>query len=88
MGKLPPGAKLVTRASRDSGNPYKLIEHGGEYTRAESLAKYEHEHLPSRPDLLEQLPQLRGRQLACNCPLDQPCHADILARLANEGLSE
>jgi hypothetical protein len=21
--------------------------------------------------------------LACICPLDQPCHADILARLAN-----
>jgi hypothetical protein len=26
---------------------------------------------------------LRGRDLACWCPLDQPCHADVLLRLAN-----
>lgn len=28
---------------------------------------------------------LRGRDLACWCPLDQPCHADVLLRLANQG---
>jgi hypothetical protein len=27
--------------------------------------------------------QLRGRPLACWCPLDQPCHADVLLELAN-----
>ena len=27
--------------------------------------------------------QLRGRDLACWCPLDQPCHADVLLELAN-----
>lgn len=26
---------------------------------------------------------LRGRNLACWCPLDQPCHADVLLELAN-----
>ena len=26
---------------------------------------------------------LRGQNLACWCPLDQPCHADVLLRLAN-----
>jgi hypothetical protein len=26
---------------------------------------------------------LRGRDLACWCPLDQPCHADVLIELAN-----
>ncbi len=31
----------------------------------------------------ENLEQLRGKQLACCCPLDLPCHADILAELAN-----
>ena len=29
--------------------------------------------------------ELRGRDLACWCPLDQPCHADILLELANGG---
>ena len=26
---------------------------------------------------------LRGKNLACWCPLDQPCHADILLEMAN-----
>lgn len=26
---------------------------------------------------------LKGRDLACWCPLDQPCHADVLLELAN-----
>jgi hypothetical protein len=29
------------------------------------------------------VPLLRGRDLACWCPLDQPCHADVLLELAN-----
>ena len=29
------------------------------------------------------LEQLRGKDLACWCPLDQPCHADVLLELAN-----
>ena len=28
---------------------------------------------------------LRGRDLACWCPLGQPCHADVLLELANGG---
>ena len=35
-----------------------------------------------RPD--EWLAELRGKDLACWCPLDKPCHADLLLRLANE----
>lgn len=27
--------------------------------------------------------ELRGKDLACWCPLDKPCHADILLELAN-----
>ena len=29
------------------------------------------------------IPDLRGKNLACWCPLDQPCHADVLLELAN-----
>ena len=29
--------------------------------------------------------ELAGRDLACWCPLDQPCHADVLLELANGG---
>lgn len=28
--------------------------------------------------------RLRGKNLACWCPLDKPCHADVLLRIAND----
>jgi len=31
--------------------------------------------------------ELFGRDLACWCPLDQPCHADVLLEIANGGAS-
>lgn len=30
------------------------------------------------------LDELRGRDLVCWCPLDRPCHADVLLAAANE----
>ena len=35
------------------------------------------------PSLKEIQATLRGKNLACWCPLDQPCHADVLLELAN-----
>ena len=37
-----------------------------------------------RPDLAP----LRGKNLACWCPIGKPCHADVLLRLANEAQQE
>lgn len=37
-----------------------------------------------RDAMLDALPSLRGKNLACWCPLDEPSHADVLLRLANE----
>lgn len=36
-----------------------------------------------RAAIFQGLPGLRGKNLACWCPLDQPCHADVLLDLAN-----
>lgn len=36
-----------------------------------------------RQAVLDGIPSLRGKNLACWCPLDQPCHADVLLELAN-----
>lgn len=45
---------------------------------------------PENPDYEERinwmrahLADLRGKNLACFCPLDKPCHADVLLELAN-----
>lgn len=39
--------------------------------------------LDRRALILTGIAELRGRDLACWCPLDQPCHADVLLDLAN-----
>ena len=36
-----------------------------------------------RARVLRELPELRGKNLACFCPLDRPCHADVLLEMAN-----
>jgi hypothetical protein len=36
-----------------------------------------------KAEILDGLESLRGKNLACFCPLDQPCHADVLLELAN-----
>lgn len=40
-----------------------------------------------RTRLVEGLPKLRGKNLACRCPLDRPCHADALLAAANQPLT-
>jgi len=32
--------------------------------------------------------KLRGKNLCCWCPLDKPCHADVLLEIANERITE
>jgi len=42
-----------------------------------------------RPDAVRAaLPRLRGRNLACWCALDAPCHADVLLEMANRPTCE
>jgi hypothetical protein len=36
-----------------------------------------------KPPAMNDIKGLRGYNLACWCPLDQPCHADVLLELAN-----
>lgn len=39
--------------------------------------------LTNFPNLIEVRSELVGHDLVCWCPLDQPCHADVLLELAN-----
>lgn len=41
-------------------------------------------YLAAYPTIDEVRAELRGHDLACWCPLDQPCHADVLLELANQ----
>src|ERR1043165_6385176 len=68
------------------GQRYEAYGYEGTYYTAtlENCLTMFHDYLQGRiiaePDFLE---PLRGKDLACWCPLTSPCHADILLRLAN-----
>lgn len=57
-------------------NPFKI---GRDGTRDQVLDKYR-DHAISRPDLLEALPELRGKTLGCWCK-PAACHGDVLVEL-------
>ena len=95
--RKPPGAIVVARPTV-WGNPFRAMpeahatDAGARAAavtafRAWLLCKdwfdFTAELEPSRRAILDGLPELRGRDLACWCPLDQPCHADVLLAMAN-----
>lgn len=80
--KKPPNTVVVARPS-GWGNPHRIgwcDRCGVEHTREEAIAEYEAELDEVSLVLLE---QLRGKNLACWCKPGEPCHGDILLRLAN-----
>lgn len=61
------------------GNPFVI---GRDGSRDDVIEKYR-QWLPTQPQLLNSISELKGKRLACFCaPL--PCHGDILATLANK----
>ena len=79
----PPGAKRVMRPSR-FGNP-RPVQDKTPAGHAEAVRQYR-QHLEDNPGLAEAArKELRGYDLICSCPLDWPCHADVLLEVANKG---
>jgi hypothetical protein len=92
-----PDAVIVARPSK-WGNPWPVgstvfVEHArpaGIYVREFrvtpelAVALFRQAFTPDVPEIRE---ELAGRDLACWCPLDQPCHGDVLLELANGGVS-
>jgi len=87
---MPENTVKVDRTTR-WGNPFPLDPGGG---RTHSVANYsawitgkgsapDGQFPPSAADIQQ---HLRGKNLACWCPLDGPCHAAVLLEIAN-GLS-
>lgn len=86
--KMPNGAVYVGRPTR-WGNPFVVGERDfyGEVPTADHAVRLFRSWmttpglwtLPAPPDLAP----LRGKDLVCWCRIDQPCHADVLLKLAN-----
>jgi Domain of unknown function (DUF4326) len=93
---MPAGAVYVGRPTKWA-NPYRVTrsryvvgpfgdEHYCEVGEAAGVAvRLFREHVAyAHPPYDElDLAELAGHDLACWCPLDRPCHADVLLELAN-----
>jgi hypothetical protein len=96
--RMPANAIYVGRPTK-WGNAWRVGElidrerHSGEQVTpqyAVEMFRYTTEPIPGRHGFVTDyelneidLRPLRGKDLACWCPLDQPCHADVLLELAN-----
>jgi uncharacterized protein DUF4326 len=96
--RMPPNTVHVARGKHSVwGNPFVVGKYG---TAAECVHAFERllagyitirkePHPEAQLETLEHFRshagELRGKNLACWCALDQPCHADVLLRLANGG---
>ena len=91
--RMPENAVYVGRGSK-WGNPYPIgsMHPSGDgetwvvINAATAVSLYRahlEERLWGRPSLRSQVSELAGKDLACWCAPDKPCHADILLELAN-----
>lgn len=84
--KMPPNTVYVGRPTK-WGNPYQIKKPASKldaYSRINAIESYKI-HLQRNPRIVEQAKsELKGKNLACWCKLDQECHADILLKIANE----
>lgn len=91
--RMPKNTVYVGRPSR-FGNPFTGPKAANAYrrwlTNRMGRAEFNRRRDPkswalwSDKDILRiHLPELRGKKLACWCPLDADCHADVLLELAN-----
>lgn len=70
---------LIDRTSR-FGNPYRIEEDGGGYTREGSVRKYRlwfADKIGRDPEFKEAVEDLRGAALGCWC-VPEACHGDVV----------
>ena len=84
--RLPEGAVSVARPHR-YGNPYIIgtPTNTGNITRDQAVSMFREALLEGRLQftVADVKRELRGRSLACWCPLDAACHVDVLLDVAN-----
>ena len=80
--RKPEGAVVVARPSR-WGNPFRI---GVDGDRTRCVTRYREALV--RGELAFSVTEVRGElaglDLACWCPTDTPCHADVLLEVANQ----
>jgi hypothetical protein len=85
--KMPANAVKVDRTTR-WGNPFTIAEYGSVATAVAQHGRWMRGEIPapggaSPPSTEAIRAALRGRDLACWCALNGPCHAELLLAIAN-----
>lgn len=86
---MPPNTVKVDRTTM-WGNHWRVGTHSNLLgravaSRAEAVEVYRKLAWPEKHHREWVRENLAGKNLACWCPLNQPCHADVLLELANAG---
>ena len=83
--RMPENTIYVGRPSR-YGNPYqsKLYENADNTWLTEMFREYTKRDWIGNTFCKMVKDELKGKNLACWCSLDQPCHADVLLEIAND----
>ena len=95
--KMPPNTKYVGRTTQ-WGNPFEVEGEVTPEVAIQRFALHLHDYFGwvenetkrafypfsvKSTEFKDWLKPLKGKNLACWCPLDKPCHADILLKIAN-----
>lgn len=84
--KMPPNTVYVGRPTK-WGNPYGVGNGVGQFVNREGAVSAYRRWIEANQQTAERfrkpIAELRGKNLACWCPFDQPCHADVLLEIAN-----
>jgi hypothetical protein len=83
---MPPDTVYVGRPTK-WGNPYNIadMDEPTPNKRENAVLAYRISMLTVGTEIRR---ELSGKNLACWCPLDQPCHADVLLEIANQETPE
>lgn len=95
---MPPNTVYVGRPTK-WGNPFMVVDVLDAFCGVEREARedcvrsycrwmYSDEAYAKLASTVDARRELRGKHLACWCPLDQPCHADVLLEIANAPIAE
>jgi hypothetical protein len=80
--RMPENTVYVGRPTR-WGNPADWQKNGRAWAVEDYRRQLRNWQGDDAQGYYDMLKPLQGKDLACWCPLDQPCHADVLLELAN-----
>lgn len=73
------GVRMIDRTTQ-FGNPFRLEDDGGDYSRKESVEEYREwfvEKIETDPEFRNAVEELRGDTLGCWCK-PKACHGDVI----------